>query len=140
MKLKKANDSLEYVKSHPDIFLHYDGVQLHELATKIVTDVITSGFFPAVIDRADEWWLVMSPHNWMESEITVANHDIFSQLIPNPKAGQNASRNEVVLNAFASNVFVSKKGNINLVKGEFEEIPVNKIKAKYSEYYLIAFR
>lgn len=139
MKLKRATGSLGYVKSHPEIFLNYDGIQLHELATKIATDVITLGCCPAVIDRVGGWWVVMSPYNWMESDVDVVNQDIFSKLIPNPKAGQNASRNEIVLNAFASNIFVSKKGDINLVKGELEQAAVDDIKDKYSEHYLIAF-
>ena len=139
MKLKTVTDSLSYVKSHPEIFLNYEGVQRHELATKIVTDIASLGHFPATIDIVGDWWIVMSPSNWMQVGECNTEIDIFHQLIPNPRAGQNASRNEVVLNAFVKNLLVSKEGNIQLVKGAEESFVVDVIKNKYRMFYLIAF-
>ncbi len=139
MKLKKASDPVGYVTSHPEIFLNYTGVHFHELATKIITDIVTLDCFPATIDIVDGWWVVMSPRNWLEIDASVSIRDLFSQLIPNPKAGQNASRNEIVVNAFANNIFVSKKGSIELVKGELKNAIVEYIQETYQEQYLIAF-
>ena len=140
MEIKKVGDSLSYVKQHPEMFLSYGKVQLHELAAKIVVDVVSLGVFPVMVDYVNDWWVVSAPENWMGMDNELSINELFSKLVPNPKAGQNASRNEVVLHAYAENVFVYSDGRDHLIKGSKDVVVVDEIKTKFLDSCFIAFR
>ncbi len=136
MKIKMV-DSLKYVASHPEIFINEGADLFHELASRIVSDVISFDCLPVAVDFCLDWWVVSSPKNWLDVDRPVS--ELFTNLIPNPKAGRNASRNEIVVNAFADNVIVCQQGHVELIKGKVDEALINEIKSKYPNMYLIAF-
>ena len=119
MKLSKV-DSLQYVREHPEIFLRFNELQLHELATKLVTDAISLGVFPVSVDFSDDWWMVSSKKNWLKIATDLPIDELFRRLVANPRAGRNACRSEIILYAYVDNIILLYEGETHIIKGNLD--------------------
>ena len=139
MEIKKINP-IEYVASHPEIFLVTDIGVLPELASKLALDSIALECTPLIVDRHFDWWLVSSKKNWLTKGHTLSINDLFSSLVPFPIIGQNSNRNEILINAYCKNVCVSSEGVIYFIKGAKDDQFLNFLTKNYEGQTCVAFK
>ncbi len=137
--LTVINDAVGYVRSHPEIFFQSGLYNPQEVLLKLVTDAISLGCTPLVIDQCFGFWVISANKNWVDIDNPHGLEKVFSRLTANPKAGQNASRSEVLLNAFAENVIFMNKEQIFFAKGNVQRDLINQIRTNIAEEYLLAF-
>ena len=130
------NTAIEYIRKNKNIFLRYGDPSNHELASKIVVDAVSKGCRSVKVDLYDNWVFISSPDSWFDLE---KGHELFSNLVPNPEAGVNASRGEVVLSAFCNRVLLSNLGMIAYSSGDLCDAVVEELKNCYQNVFLIGF-
>ncbi|HSX83789.1 MAG TPA: hypothetical protein VLE50_00225 [Cellvibrio sp.] len=138
MQLKTVNP-LDYVKANPGLFFNYDDRRMQELVTKVVTDALSVSACPIVVDSVGAWHVVASSKNWLGKTSENDILKMFNTLIPNPAAGRNASRSEVLLNVFATNVIVFVGGATILVKGRVDSEVFSETRSKYNGFNFVLF-
>jgi hypothetical protein len=93
-------DPIGWVRSHPEIFFRHSTPDAIEISRLLVRDALILGADEIGVRRKSQWWIVGSRFDWLASaEMPTA--ELFRRLLPFPAAGQNESRAEVVVAAFA---------------------------------------
>jgi hypothetical protein len=117
VSLKKV-DGLKFVRENPKMFLSFETATGFELCSKILIDAMTSGAQPVVVDKQENWWIVASRTNWISNNADgIAASDLFRRIHPNPRAGANAMRNEILLAAFADQIVLFQDGEFEVIRG-----------------------
>lgn len=135
----KDTQALMYVKKNPNIFLTYGTVDAHDLISRVVYDAISLGVVDVFIENIQGVWIVGSTERWICRDTKYSPEDIFYQIIPNPRAGQNCSRHEVVLTAFAKSVYMIDSQEVCSIKGDIEKNVLEEIVLKHPEKFMLAF-
>ena len=135
----KPINPLEYVKNNPHIFFGYNENRLVELSLKISMDALSFGIHPVVIDYIDKFWVIGANSNWLEINNSLGVEQLFYRLVPNPLAGQNASRGEILLNSFAENVIFSTPTQDFKIKGNIELDVLRNIRGLMKCNFLMIF-
>ncbi len=71
--------------------------------------------------KKDDWWLVASEFDWIENSGGYSIEEIFSRIIPFPEDGQNSVRGEILLKAFAQDVFTESTSNSTVIKDRISQ-------------------
>lgn len=96
---------IDFVRMHPEIFLVYQPLSDHDLCAKLLVDAITSGAGRILVEQGGSWWFIGAEKDWIRGNSAGKSiDDLFCQITPNPRAGQNAMRNEMLLTAYAEDV------------------------------------
>lgn len=99
--LHRLDDSLGFVRKHPEMFFASGQPEPLACIQHLIVEVLALGGADAQVNRVDDWWVVLSSFDWFgERDV----HETFARIIPLPVVGQNASRVEVVVAAFADSV------------------------------------
>ena len=102
-------------------------------------DAVSLGCSSLVVEKQFDFWIIASNKNWVGINNPHGLEKIFSRLTPNPNAGQNASRSEILLNAFIDNVVFMSKTQIFFSKGNIQHDLLTNIKSNIAKNYILAF-
>lgn len=134
-----TSDAVEYVRKNPQLFFYGGCYSHHEILTKVVMDAVSLGCSSLVVEKQFDFWIIASNKNWVGINNPHGLEKIFSRLTPNPNAGQNASRSEILLNAFIDNVVFMSKTQIFFSKGNIQHDLLTNIKSNIAKNYILAF-
>ena len=113
--VRDMNDAVGYVANHPGMFFRRGAYSPEELAAHVASEALLSGVSDLVVSRHGPWWIIRSSTDWFADPSAL---DWFHRLVPFPEGGQNASRSEVLITAFAVDVItVDGEGDRHVVKG-----------------------
>jgi len=117
----KKIDPIEHIRKRRDLYLGKEGLVCPEvLATNIATDALMLGVEEIVVSRHGAWWVVRSRDDWFELNKGFEEEDVFNKIVPVYGAPLETFRREILLMAFADNIFVVKDGVTRLVKGSLQ--------------------
>ncbi len=138
MAALKTLDPIDHIRANPQMYLRGGNADPVDLARQIAGDAIYLGAKRAQIINVNGWLLVAADVDWMKgSEI----QEIFSQVVPFPKAGVNSMRSEVLLSAFARDIFTADSTGHVVIKGTAPNDPEVYRAAKEENWArVIAFR
>ena len=114
-------DPLTAVSGKPEVYFGYKVVRSWMLASKLVEDALVLGVSPVtVITQPGDWTTVAGSADWTVvgpgAELPTA--DLFRYMIAFNEAGIDAFRHEILVTAFARDVFVVRKADVLKIKGE----------------------
>jgi hypothetical protein len=106
-------DALAHLRKNPSMYFRSGQFSALEMATRLVGEAILRGAQKVSVDRDGEWYLVSADVDWL-AEI---ERDPFNEVIPFPEAGANSMLQDVLLTAFAGDVFTVASGELRKIKG-----------------------
>ena len=110
-------DALPFVKSHKEMFLRGGcPVPGLEMAQQVSWDALVYGNGSCEIFRALEWWFIASESDWLKGADGKDEVELFSRLIAAPEFGDNCNRSEIVINAFATDVWIVTPSEYKRIK------------------------
>lgn len=113
----KTLDPIAHIQSNPDMYLRGGQVDAVELARQLAGDAIYLGAKRAQVMVVNEWLLVAADVDWMQKSGQTDANEAFNRIIPFPQAGVNSMRSEVLLSAFADDVFTADADGHQVIKG-----------------------
>src|SRR5262245_48486171 len=110
-------DGLAWVRERPEQFFPSGQPDAMWLVAYVMSDVLELGRGECRISSRAGWWWVASDADWMRHPVH-SPQELFQRVVPAPGQGMHSLRSEVLLNAFASDVFIWSPGTSTRIKGE----------------------
>ncbi|CAN5614843.1 hypothetical protein BH09MYX1_BH09MYX1_33750 [soil metagenome] len=133
-------DPIEWVKRNQASFFPGGKIDVIRLLAYVMSDVLELGRGECRIVQHDAWWSIVSDADWLaHAEVSV--RELFERVVPAPAHGEHSMRAEVLLSAYAEDVFThSDEGSLQ-IKGQAPEPALirSALKGGWSRR-LIAFR
>ncbi len=111
------DDGLTHIRRHPKMYLQSDTAKGSELASLLVGEILVVTGEQAEVSHESAWWVVASRCDWLDLQAGTTLKDMFTKIIPFPRAGVNSMRREVLLTAFARDV-VTRDFESSCIKGD----------------------
>lgn len=119
MKLQQI-DAIAWVRGNPARFFSSGRAEAIPLLAYALNDVLELGRGECRISCHDGWWVIASDEDWlMHPEFSV--RQLFENVVPAPEHGEHSLRAEVLVNAFATDVFTIAGDVPLVVRGEAPE-------------------
>ena len=117
MNIEEKTDVLSFVRENREIYLNFAETTGFELCSKIAIDAMTTGAPPVLIDRQEDWWIVASQKSWIiDNADGISVRNLFDRINVNPRAAQNAIRNEILLAAFADQIVLFQNHKFEIIR------------------------
>jgi hypothetical protein len=114
------DDAVAVLRKRPDTYIG-DLPWGPRLAAGMALDLVLLGALPMRADRRDDWWLVESDVDWLNtSSGPRTDKDPFKFIVPLHQYGQYAFRSEILLSAFADVVVTGSGGQLDWITGGTE--------------------
>jgi hypothetical protein len=108
-------DALQVVRDHPQWYFRGGDFQARQALALLTDEAVAHGSGDLHVERIDDWWLVASSNDWLDGDIGA-----FFSPVPDPVAGTNTSRVEVLLTAFCGKVWTASSGEpFDILPGGF---------------------
>lgn len=114
MTLKEI-DPLEWVKRNQKLFFPGGQIDAVRLVAYVMSDVLEIGGGECRIVQRDGWWFVSSDVDWLVHDLSL--RELFQRVVAAPQHGEHSMRAEVLVTAYAEDVFAVSRGNENAIKG-----------------------
>ena len=101
---KQTVDGLAWVRERPAQFFSRGRVEVVSLLAYLMSDVLELGGGECRISTRDLWAFVASDIDWLRHE-RLSTVELFNRVVPAPAHGEHSMRAEVLVNAFATDVF-----------------------------------
>lgn len=112
----------EWLPAHEHMFFSHGKASSLELAELLLDGARTLGAVSARIERHVDWWLVGAEQDWFPAaRFPVPESLKTDNLVPFPEVGQNCTRPEVLVMAFATLVAVKHQDIVSVAKGSVAE-------------------
>jgi hypothetical protein len=112
----------EWLPAHQYMFFSHGKASSVELSELLLDGARTLGAVSARIERHVDWWLVGAEQDWFPAARFPMPESLKTDnLVPFPEMGQNCTRPEVLVMAFASHVVVKHQDVISAAKGAVGE-------------------
>jgi hypothetical protein len=119
MELQQIN-ALAWIRGNEARFFSAGRAEAIPLLAYAMNDVLELGRGECRISHHDDWWVIASDRDWLRHpEFSV--RQLFENVIPAPEHGEHSLRAEVLLNAFAVDVFTIAGDEPLVVRGEAPE-------------------
>lgn len=119
-------NSLEHVRKNRALYLNGAQPCGETLSARLVSDLIWLGALPASVEKKGEWWIISSPIDWASGDDL---ENLYSRITSDDRLGANSYRAEILLSAFAHNIFTCTVNGLVWIKkadtrlpGEFKEV------------------
>jgi hypothetical protein len=110
-------DPVSHVRRRKVMYLGREEVAPEDLATNLVNDALTLGVASVEVHHCGDWWMVSCAEDWLARENDFTIEETFRSIVPLVGGGLEASRREILLTAFASDVFAKKGEDMLWVSG-----------------------
>ena len=113
-----------------------------DLLTQLHSDVLTLTNRMVFTLHDEGWWIVASEEDWITRVFDQAITEIFTHIIAFPEAGVNSIHSEILLTAFAEDVFTATPSDQIVIKGAIESNdPLWRLIQRFFQWErLVAFR
>lgn len=129
-------DPIEHVRKRSSLYLEHDEFIPETVASKVAADALTLGAREVWLRHYGTWWLIGSRDDWFDDNTSVERP--FREIVGLPSGYENSFRREILLTAFADNVFVKKGENVFVIKGNLPE-GVNWLNTLPEDHRIVAF-
>lgn len=110
-----------WARARPEVFFSQGQPSLEELKALLLQAARTLGSARVQDLSFDDWHVVAATDDWLARGATlVAGRSLFHHLHAFPELGQNCSRPEFLVQAFASDVISQGPEGTSVVKGAFD--------------------
>ena len=137
-ELQPLEDAIAYVRKHQQLFFLAGNATPLACALDLLGDAVSLGANNTAILRRDSWWIVSADIAWLSHDKHSLRY-LFTHLVPFPEAGDNSTRSEVLVSAFAKDVAVEMEGIIQQVIGQDHPFDRDDVNATNWEC-IVAFR
>jgi len=110
-------EPVEHVQKRKEMYLEHEEIIPESIAAKVVSDALTLGVEEIWVRHYDTWWIIGSADDWLQYDSSFSIEEAFTKIIPLPDGPPEAFRREILLTAFADNVFIKKDQEIIKIKG-----------------------
>jgi hypothetical protein len=137
-----AVDALSVIRNHPQMYLGERVVTAGMLARRVADDARLLGCELVEIDEREDWWLVGADLDWL----SLGQHppsdplELFRRAWPFLEAGDNSMRCEVLVAAFAQDVFTATACNMQFIQGAAPSFMLRQWIAGRGSLRVIGFR
>jgi hypothetical protein len=139
MELRRI-DGLSWANDRVEQFFPIGRIDAIVLLAYIMTDVIELGQGECHISSKDGWWFVSSDVDWLQHP-SLSINELFANVVPAPAHGLHSLRAEVLVNAFATDVFIWSHECKTIIKGESPNLEVVDTVAEWAQCRrILAFR
>jgi hypothetical protein len=108
--------AVDYVRKNVWRFFASGRFTPQEATGKLVVEALLCGARRVEAQRAGPWWLVRGDVDWL---VPPLDEEAFGALVTFLEGGPNASRNEILVGVFATDVVVvDGDGGVKVIKGE----------------------
>jgi hypothetical protein len=105
----------QFVRTNASRFFSSGHFTPQEAAGQLVVEALLSGARRVDVRQAGQWWLVRSDVDWLPPPI---DEEAFRALVPFAEGGPNATRREILLAVFATDVVVvDGDAGLHVIKG-----------------------
>jgi hypothetical protein len=118
----KTLDPIEHIRSNPQMYLRGGKVDRIDIARQLAGDAIYLGAKRVQIVDVNDWMLVAADTDWMKRS-SADMRSAFDKIVPFPEAGINSMRSEVLLSAFAQDIFTADATGHEVIKGAAPKDP-----------------
>lgn len=120
-KIRLVSEPIEIVRNNPERYLGSENISGATLSSLIEQDANLLDCGEVSTFVIDGWYIVSADGDWIKKNSQGIDSwlEVFKKLMPLPESGVNAIRHEIFLMAFAESVFISEKGSVVLLKGDF---------------------
>jgi hypothetical protein len=115
MNLQIVNP-IEWVRRNQSLFFPAGQIDVIRLTAYVMSDVLELGGGECRIVKRDRWWFVVSDADWL-AQAAVPVHELFESVIPAPAHGEHSMRAEVLLSAYAADIFTQSDEGALQIKG-----------------------
>jgi hypothetical protein len=113
-----TGDPISFARAHPSFFFA-SGVSEKALTEQLVAGARALGAQHVQVLRVEGWSVVASPQDWFAGARFPVPEDLrFRSLSPFPELGQNCTRPEFLVAAFARTIIIRGPSGVRVVKGE----------------------
>jgi hypothetical protein len=98
-------DAVAWVRARPQQFFPSGTPEPVYLLAYAMADVVGLSAGSCTIRRHEDWWIIGSEVDWLRHDEYTPT-DLFSHVVPAPSHGQHSMRAEVILSAFATNIWI----------------------------------
>jgi hypothetical protein len=105
----------DYVRRNVSRFFASGRFTPQEAAGHLVLEALLCGARRVEAQRAGPWWVVRGDVDWLTPPL---DEEAFGALVPFLEGGPNASRSEILVAVFATDVVVDGHGGKRVIKGE----------------------
>jgi hypothetical protein len=131
MELRRI-DGLSWARERVGQFFSTGRTDAIVLLSYIMADVIELGRGECRILGKDGWWLVSSDVDWLRHP-SLSISELFANVVPAPAHGLHSLRAEVLVNAFATDVFIWNLDSKTIIKGESPNLGVVDTVAEWAQ-------
>ena len=113
-----ATHPLEWARAHPAFFFADGKATSQALTEQLVTAIRALGSETVSVHVVNEWSVVAATDDWfLLGQFRIPDSLQFASLTPFPELGQNSTRPEVLVAAFARDIVVLGPLGIRVAKG-----------------------
>ncbi len=113
----QAIDPIAWVRNSKARFFPDGKFDITILLAYVVADVLELGRGECRIIRGDGWWFVLSDVDWLVHD-KFSVRELFHRVVPAPAHGEHSLRAEVLLTAYANDVFTFSCGEESVITGD----------------------
>lgn len=110
MEIEVLDDPIKNIRNHRKIYLGRDEVTPDMLVSSIVSDALVLGVKKLDTRHCGDWWIISSSEDWLRYKNDYSIQDTFKKILPLWGGTVHSFRSEVVLAAFASELY-TKQGD-----------------------------
>lgn len=111
----KTIDPIAWARASETRLFPSGAFDVMHLLAYVMADVLVLGGGDCRIARRDSWWFVTSDADWLTHELPV--RELFQRVVPAPAHGEHSLRAEVLLTAYAHDVYTARDADELIVKG-----------------------
>lgn len=110
-------DPIAWLKASRERFFPGGKFDVTRLLAYVMADVLELGRGECRIVRRDSWWFVVSDSDWLAHD-AISVSELFQRVVPAPAHGEHSMRAEVLLTAYADDVYTAMDTEELVIKGE----------------------
>jgi hypothetical protein len=131
-------DAIQWVKNSQIRFFPDGQIDVLRLLAYVMADVIGLGGGDCHITRRSDWWFVSSDVDWL-THPSIPVPQLFSRVVPAPAHGEHSMRAEVLVAAYAEDVYTMTATEAHVIKGAGPDV-VAAAAAELGATRVVAFR
>src|SRR5262245_49018810 len=110
-------DPLSWVRQRTEQFFPTRRIDPLCLLAYVMADVIELGRGECHISGRDSWWFIASDVDWL-LDARFSIQELFANVVPAPGHGPHSLRAEILLNVFATDLFIWNREGHMVIKGD----------------------
>ncbi len=118
MEIEVLDDPIKNIRNHRKMYLGRDEVTPDMLVSSIISDALILGAKKLEVRHCGDWWIISSSEDWLGYKNDYSVQDTFKKILPLWGGTVNSFRSEIVLAAFASELYTKQGDELLCINGD----------------------